>query len=300
VAAHAGAPFITAMATDPFADRREPPHRLVREAFAALREMPNASFLALLGPRFLLRHPYGKKSDPISSFAFEEFSREAGLRGMLWGHPALLALYVLAQPGAQLVIDDLPFHHYVDEHGDSVALPCTDRLISVNVATALRGYGINAVMAHKGEALVRLSGLEAVNGDGLAVKGSAPRKAADTRFAVQSRIDKSGAQVTATWAPAVRQAGTAAGQGSVAAVPEDEQPGAVEEWQAGSEAASEAASAEPAVADETSASAAASVDDELDALLASLDEPAPPASEPETSEESQIDAELDALLKSLG
>lgn len=297
VAAHAGAPFVTAMATDPFVDRREPPHRLVREAFAALREMPNASFLALLGPRFLLRHPYGRRSDPISSFAFEEFSREAGLRGMLWGHPALLALAVLAQPGAQLVIDDLPFHHYVDEHGDSVALPCTDRLIGVNVATALRGYGINAVMAHKGEAMVKLAGLEAVNGDGLAVKGAAPRKAADTRFAVQSRIDKSGAQVTATWSPATRQAAAAAASGSAAAaMPEDDQPAAVDTWQT----SSDDASAPTEVSEDAPTPAAASVDDELDALLASLDEPAPAASETETSAESQIDAELDALLKSLG
>jgi type VI secretion system protein ImpC len=64
VAAHAGAPLLTAMATDPFADRKEPPHRLVREAFAALREMSDASFLALFGPRFLLRHPYGKQERP--------------------------------------------------------------------------------------------------------------------------------------------------------------------------------------------------------------------------------------------
>jgi type VI secretion system protein ImpC len=92
VAAHAGAPFITAMQTDPFADRREPPHRLVRAAFTALKEMSDASFLGLIGPRFLLRHPYGKRSDPISSFAMEEFTREDGLRGMLWGHPSLLAM----------------------------------------------------------------------------------------------------------------------------------------------------------------------------------------------------------------
>jgi type VI secretion system protein ImpC len=295
VAAHAGAPFITAMATDPFADRREPPHRLVREAFAALREIPNASFLALLGPRFLLRHPYGKKSDPVSSFAFEEFSREAGLRGMLWGHPALLALYVLAQPGAQLAIDDLPFHYYVDDHGDSVALPCTDRLISVNVASALRGYGINAVMAHKGEAMVKLSGLEAVNGDGLAVKGAAPRKAADTRFAVQSRIGKSGAQITATWSPATRQAGAApVHDAEVAAIPQDEQDGIAEEASTAAEETTEEVAAEASEASSTP------VDDELDALLASLDEPAPAASEPETSAETGIDAELDALLKSLG
>jgi type VI secretion system protein ImpC len=318
VAAHAGAPIVTAMATDPFADRREPPHKLVREAFAALREMPNASFLALVGPRFLLRHPYGKKSDPISSFAFEEFSREAGLRGMLWGHPALLALALLAQPGGSLVVDDLPFHYVVDGDGDSVALPCTDRLIGTDVASLLRDQGINAVMAHKGEAMVRLAGLEAVNGDGLALQNAPKRKAADTRFAVQSKIDQSGAQVSATFGPAVRKAGVAAAPlaGAAAAASAD---AADAENAAASDAEAQSSADDAAgagaieqtveqaidetsgVSDEvTSGDAAASADDELAALLASLDEPAPDAAAPETEAETSIDDELDALLKSLG
>ncbi len=310
VAAHAGAPFITAVATDPFADRREPPHRLVRDAFAALREMPNASFLALLGPRFLLRHPYGKKSDPISSFAFEEFSREAGLRGMLWGHPALLALYVLAQPGATTVVDDLPFHYFTDDHGDSVALPCTDRLISTQVASLLRTYGINAVMAHKGEAMVRLAGLEAVNGDGLASQSAKPRKAADTRFAVQSRIGKAGAEVRATWSPAARQAAgpaaatgvtadAATGDGVAPDADMSDGPMVGDDLDAVAPQDDVVATTDDAAGGDAAAETSAA-DDELAALLASLDEPAPSGSEPETAAESGIDDELEALLKSLG
>ena len=208
IAAHAGASLLVGINTDPFTDRKEPPHRLVQEAFAALRELPEASFLGLCGPRFLLRHPYGKKSDPISAFAFEEFTREAGLGGMLWGHPALLALVLLCRPGSSLVVDDLPFHHYVDEDGDSVALPCTERLVNTQAASMLRAVGINAVMAHKGEALVRFNGLEAVNGDGLAVAGATPKKApADARFAVQAKVDARGPKVVADTGQALRQGG---------------------------------------------------------------------------------------------
>ena len=87
----ANAPFITSITSDAFTDRRNPPHPLMAQALEALRELPESSHLALLAPRFMLRHPYGKKSDPISAFAFEEFTPEEGLRGMLWGHPALLA-----------------------------------------------------------------------------------------------------------------------------------------------------------------------------------------------------------------
>ena len=289
VAAHAGASLLTGMDTDAFADRREPPHRLVKQAVGALRELPEASFLGLLGPRFLLRHPYGKRSDPIQSFAYEEFSRAAGLSGMLWGHPALLALCVLGQSGGQLSIDDLPFHHYVDADGDSVALPCTDRLINTNVAALLRDAGINGVMAHKGEPLVRLAGLLAVNGDGLAAAASAPRKKpSDSRFAVQSKVDAKGAQVTATFAPAQRSAG-APGAAALAS------------QQPGSEAADHAdmpAAEAAAAATETPADATTAADDELSALLASLEEPAPAATS--ATEEPPMDPDLEALLKSLG
>ncbi len=286
VASHAGATLLTGIATDPFADRKEPPHRLVRGAFAALRALPAASFLGLFGPRFLLRHPYGKSSDPISAFGFEEFSREAGLRGMLWGHPALLALTVLAQHGAPPTVDDLPFHHYRDEHGDTLALPCTDRLISTNVAGLLREAGINALMAHKGAALVRFNGLEAVNGDGLAVAGAAQKKApADSRFAVQSKVDTKVAHAALSSAPAVRK-----GSAEAASAPAAEE--AADAAEAAPEEAANAVEAAPATA-------ADAPDDELAALLASLDEPAAPADEAPAAEPA-MDPELEALLKSLG
>jgi type VI secretion system protein ImpC len=286
IASHAGASLLVGINTDPFIDRKEPPHRLVLEAFAALRALPGASFLGLFGPRFLLRHPYGRKSDPISAFAFEEFSRESGLRGMLWGHPALLALAVLARPGAPLVVEDLPFHHYVDEHGDSVALPCTDRLVSTEAASLLREAGINALMAHKGEALVRFNGLEAVNGDGLAVAGAAPeRSPSGARFVAQARIDTDLSSAGGGWALATREGRAAPARADEPAQEAVEQP---------SEAPAEAADeAEPSA----SAAEPKPPDEELASLLASLDGPAAPAvDEPAAA----IDPDLEALLKSLG
>lgn len=296
VAAHAGASLLTGIDTDAFADRREPPHRLVKAAFAALRELPEASYLGLLGPRFMLRHTYGKRSDPIQSFAFEEFSREAGLSGMLWGHPALLALCVLGQHGAALTIDDLPFHHYVDDDGDSMALPCTDRLVNTNVATLLRTAGINGLMAHKGQPMVRLAGLEAVNGDGLAVGTAAPKKApSDSRFAVQSKVDAKGAQVTATFAPAQRKSGAIQADAPAPVAERDDAEAEVEE--AIDDA--DTADADMAVTD-TAPAETESADNELNDLLASLDEPAAAESDAAEAEEPPMDPELEALLKSLG
>jgi type VI secretion system protein ImpC len=304
IAAHAGAAFITGIGTDAFTDRKEPPHRLVRDAFAALKDLPEASYLALIGPRFLLRQPYGKRSDPISSFAMEEFTREDGLGGMLWGHSGLLALCVLCTPGGQLNIADLPFHHFVDGDGDSVALPCTDRLINTHAGAMLREYGINAVLAHKGEALVRLGGLEAINGDGLAA-AAARKPAAGSRVSLQAKIDKAG-KAGVDWNPAPRGAGTVAVTAparSLAEADDEEDAATAAEATADEDAVNEGAAVDDADAG-ADAGAEGSGDSELDALLASLDDDSAPAGEPApepaAGEEEDMDPELAALLKSLG
>jgi type VI secretion system protein ImpC len=171
IAAAAGAPFVTAIASDAFMDKKRAPHPLVVQAMSALRGLPEAGALALLSPRFMLRHPYGKRSDPISSFAFEEFTAADGLRGMLWGHPALIAAAILAAPtGKTLSIGDIPFHYFTDADGDQIALPCTERLIPTDIAARLRGFGITALMAHKGQPELRLAGLDAVDGSALGLQ----------------------------------------------------------------------------------------------------------------------------------
>lgn len=171
IAAAAGGPFVTAIASDAFMDKKRAPHPLVLQAVNALRGLPEAGALALLSPRFMLRHPYGKRSDPISSFTFEEFTAADGLRGMLWGHPALIAASILAAPtGKTLSIGDIPFHYFTDADGDQIALPCTERLIPTDIAARLRGFGITALMAHKGQPELQLAGLDAVDGSALALQ----------------------------------------------------------------------------------------------------------------------------------
>jgi type VI secretion system protein ImpC len=181
IAAAAGATFLTSMSVDDLSDARRPPHPLVATALRALQALPEAARLVLLGPRFLLRHPYGKRSDPITAFAFEEFTAADGLSGLLWGHPALLALTVLAGQGGTPVVDDLPFHCFIDTDGDSTALPCTERFLSTAAVSTLAGWGVGALVAHKGEARVRLSGLA-----GVAAAGTASR--ADGRSGVQLQV----------------------------------------------------------------------------------------------------------------
>src|SRR5262249_35019174 len=43
-----------------------------QETWARLRQLPEAAYLGLALPRFLLRLPYGKDTDPTDQFAFNE------------------------------------------------------------------------------------------------------------------------------------------------------------------------------------------------------------------------------------
>ncbi len=281
IAKHAGAPFVTAMSADAFMNRREEPHPLIVEAMEALRGLPEATHLSLLAPRFMLRHPYGKRSDPISAFGFEEFTAHDGLRGMLWGHPAILAACLLAAPrGSTLGIGDLPFHYMTDADGDQVALPCTERMVTHAIAQRLAGFGVRGLMAHKGKPEVRIAGLETLGGTVLALAGvgkAAPR----VGIATASLTSK---------------------------IREREEPSAAA---ADPDASGDDAGSSSDDSDSSSSDSGSSDDSSLDDLLASLDGGDSDASSDSSSSddssssadsgggEEEMDPELAALLKSL-
>jgi len=282
IADAAGATFFTAMAVDDLANPKKPPHPLVADAFDALKALPAAKRLSLLGPRFMLRHPYGKKSDPISSFAFEEFTAADGLAGMLWGHPALLALTVLAGQGGTPTVNDLPFHHYVDADGDSTALPSTERFISTAAVSALGGWGIGALVAHKGEPSVRLSGLT-----GFVAAGSASKAGARSgiEMSIQSKLADAGER------PAKHAKGGKAAEADDSGDGDSTPSSDLDGLDLGGDEASSGSSDDSA---------------DLDALLAGLggDDSAgdTPADDDSASsdDDGDMDPELAALLKSLG
>ena len=61
-----------------------------------IRSVPEASNIYLLLPRFLGRLPYGKTTDPIESFNFEEFSSDFQNKNYLWLQPGFLGVVILA------------------------------------------------------------------------------------------------------------------------------------------------------------------------------------------------------------
>lgn len=286
IAQHANAPFVTSLSIDGLTERKRPPHELVQQALRALQALPAASHLSLMGPRFMLRHPYGKRSDPISAFDFEEFTAQEGLRGMLWGHPALLAACAVAGPGG-LSIDDLPFYHFKDAQGDTVALPCTERLLGTDAATTLRDWGISPLLAHKGAPELRLAGLDAVNGQPLGKASpvsTKPRIGVETKVGVGSHLT-----VTATTrkpaapAPSSREA-QAAEPATTGGDSDDDLDALLAGLDSGTDASTEQGSG----------------DDDLDALLASLGGDTDSSdSDSAPADDEEMDPELAALLKSL-
>ena len=178
LAAAAGAPFVAGIGPDALRTPRHEWHPMIQSAWSALQALPAAAYLGLASPRFLLRMPYGKRTDPIDAFAFEEFSRQGGLSGMLWGSPALLVAQLAAlswqkgglgmKLGSVNVVGDLPVYVFHDADGDQVALPCTERLFTERQATQVASTGTIPVVSLRGRPEVRVAGFNSLAGAPLA------------------------------------------------------------------------------------------------------------------------------------
>jgi type VI secretion system protein ImpC len=269
--AAAQAPLLAAIGTEVIRKRKpEEIHPLIAESWGALRSLPEAGYIGLCVPRFLLRSPYGASSDPIDKFDFEEFTPAEGLKGMLYASGAVLAGLLLAQTfqkagslkklslGSVMGAGDMPYFCYEDADGDQVALPCTERLLSVDAAAHVTAQRFMPVLAVKGRPEARLGSFQSLAGKPLA----------------------------GVWAPV-----TIAPPAAAPAVAEPAAaPPVVEEALA-------LASASPVT--DTPPAASAAADAELDDLLASLSAPAEPPAAAAGGSESAIDADLAALLADL-
>ena len=117
----------------------------------ALRGSEVAQWIALGAPRVLLRRPYGKRSDPIEAFPFEEFVGAPVQEELLWGHAALpLALLIgrafmdrgwEMEPGDAREIDDLPAYTFVRE-GQTEMQPCGERPLTERAINQLLSAGL--------------------------------------------------------------------------------------------------------------------------------------------------------------
>jgi type VI secretion system protein ImpC len=130
-----------------------------------LRQLPEACWVGLSMPRFLLRLPYGKQTDPVESFDFEEMPGAPIHQEYLWGNPAFACVQLLAEafandgwemrPGAPSEIDRLPVHIYEAE-GEKHAKPCAEVLLTERDIEWLLDQGYMALDSRRDRDVVRL------------------------------------------------------------------------------------------------------------------------------------------------
>ena len=281
--------FIAGVGTSCLETKPADLHQLVRDAWGALAEMPEAAYVGLVVPRYMLRMPYGERTDPIESFDFEEFTPEAGLSGMLWGNSAVIAGLLLGatfakqgssmKPGSVLSLGEMPFYYYTDPDGDQTALPCTERMLSSKIAELVGKHRFMPLLSIKGRPEVRLGGFGSLSGGPLAglwqpVAKSSPPSA--TPAQEEPKEQEAEPESTTTEEPAQE-------------TPEEPS----------------AETAEPVAEPTVEPAPEASTDAELDKLLANLSEETAPEEAPKEQEatenaEPEIDPELAKLLKELG
>lgn len=140
-------------------------------AFPELRHSPDARWIGLALPRFLLRLPYGRETVPADTFDFEEMPVPTEHERYLWGHPAAACACLLGQtfsrdgwamhPGSIDTIDDLPLHIY-QEDGESSLKPCAEVLLTEESAALLLERGFMPLVSVRGTDRIRLLRFQSV------------------------------------------------------------------------------------------------------------------------------------------
>ncbi len=141
------------------------------DAWHAFRRSPDAAFVGLVLPRFLLRLPYGESGEPCERIRFEELDVPPDHSHYLWGNGAIAAAVLLAdafaqsgwrmRPGQQLDVPGLPIHTW-RAGGETELKPCAECLMTDRLAEALLEAGpmVLATIRHGDTArLVRFQSL---------------------------------------------------------------------------------------------------------------------------------------------
>lgn len=182
VAQAAGAPLVTgagphfagcesvAATPDPN-DWRWEPDPPAAQQWHQLRHSPEAVFIGLVLPRFLLRLPYGKDTEPIDRFDFEEMLRAGDHEEYLWGNPAGVCACLLAAAfrefgwsltgGLGCDMWGLPMHVY-ESDGEKRVIPCAETFLTERAMQRLIDRGLMPLLSVKGRDAVHLARFQSI------------------------------------------------------------------------------------------------------------------------------------------
>jgi type VI secretion system protein ImpC len=141
-------------------------------SWQALRRSETARWIGLGTPRVLLRLPYGKSSDPIETFAFEEFAGTPAPEGFLWGNASLAMALLIGkaftargwdmEPGDEREIGDLPAYAF-QRDGESEMQPCAERFLNEGQIDSLLKAGLVPIASRRNRNAVVAVRLQSVS-----------------------------------------------------------------------------------------------------------------------------------------
>ncbi len=143
------------------------------EPWQLLRRSVEAGYVGLVWPRFLLRLPYGKETNPIDAFNYEEVGAESESPPLLWGNSSYLSALLFGQsftengcatfPSTECAVERLPV--WVFNRDGAVELhPCGERLLTDSAAEQLMQLGITPLISIRDRDSVRIRGTSGLNG----------------------------------------------------------------------------------------------------------------------------------------
>jgi type VI secretion system protein ImpC len=153
LASHAGGPFLAG--ADPALVRDDGGSQA---GWVALRHSEASRWIGLAAPRVLLRLPYGRASDPVESFGFEEFGGTPVHEEFLWGSPSLAMAVLIGrsftargwecEPGDEREIGDLPAFTSMHE-GERALQSCAERYLSEGEIHAFIRSGLSPLASRR-------------------------------------------------------------------------------------------------------------------------------------------------------
>ena len=137
----------------------------------ALRHSEVAPWIGLAAPQVLLRLPYGKGSDPVAAFAFEEFGAAPVHAQYLWGNGGLACALLIGrafsargwgfEAGDEREIGDLPAYTF-DQDGERELQACAEHYLGEAAGELMLAAGLMPVMSHRHRNAVTLLRFQSV------------------------------------------------------------------------------------------------------------------------------------------
>jgi len=186
LSSHAGVPFLadahpSLIGCKSFGHYPEPSEWVSDlSLFNNLRKSSFSSWIGLAAPRVLMRLPYGKKSDEIEAFHFEELSGSPDHGHFLWGSSAVACSKLLGMafkmkgwsftPEDCLHLENLPSCPIQTEH-ESELKPCAEFFISDRVGEEMSRRGLMVLMSYKNRNAVRIRNWQSISDPPVSLSG---------------------------------------------------------------------------------------------------------------------------------